>query len=295
MLVIKGGQQLNRLSDRSRSAATELQQAAEYLRQTLGGELPEMALVLGSGFQDVLDGVQIDAETDVSRIPGFPELGVKGHPGRVVVARMAGLRMLVLAGRAHYYEGHSMEAVMYPVRLLAECGVKELFLTNAAGGINPEYKPGAFMVFSDHINFIGVNPLRGLPVEDGRCFVDLSDTYCSEFRGMLRRAGKEEGITVHEGVYIGVAGPTYETPAEIRAFRMWGADAVGMSTIPEVLMARYCGMKVAALSCITNYAAGLGAGKLSHAEVLQAGRANGANAARLLRRFATVRAGVAKA
>ncbi|MGZ8900543.1 MAG: purine-nucleoside phosphorylase [Limisphaerales bacterium] len=293
--MIKGGQHLNRLGDRTRSQPTELQKAANQLRRELGDPLPEMALVLGSGFQDVLDGTQIESETDVAGVPGFPEMRVQGHAGRLVVTKIAGLRLLVLAGRAHYYEGHSMGAVMYPVRLLTECGVKELFLTNAAGGINPEYQPGDFMVIRDHINFMGVNPLRELPVQDGRCFVDLTDAYSEECRALLRLAGREEALSMHEGVYIGVSGPTYETPAEIRAFRMWGADAVGMSTIPEVLMARYCGMKVAAISCITNCAAGLGTGKLSHAEVLEAGKANAARAARLIRRFVLLRQNVANA
>jgi inosine/guanosine/xanthosine phosphorylase family protein len=145
------------------------------------------------------------------------------------------------------------------------------------------------MLFSDHINLIGVNPLRGLPVDDGRCFVDLSDTYCAALRLELQAAAREEGIPLHEGVYLGVSGPSYETPAEIRAFRIWGADAVGMSTIPEALMGRYCGLNVAAVSCITNRAAGIGPGKLSHEEVLGAGEANAANAARLFGRFASRR------
>lgn len=178
-----------------------------------------------------------------------------------------------------------METVVAPVRLLAECGVTRLVLTNAAGSINPSYKPGDFMLFSDHINFIGVNPLRGLPVEDGRCFVDLSDTYSLEMRNAFKNAAAKENLTLHEGVYLGVSGPSYETPAEIRAFRSLGADAVGMSTIPEVLMARYCGMKVAAFSCLTNYAAGLAAAKLSHQDVLKTGEINAGNAARLLGRF----------
>ena len=291
--MIKGGEQLNRLGDRTRSQVTDLRQAANHLRRQLGGELPEIALILGSGFQGVLSEVQIEQQTDTARIPGFPQLKVQGHPGRIMVATIADRRIVVLAGRAHYYEGHTMEAVMFPVRLLAECGVKDLFLTNAAGGINTDYRPGDFMVIRDHINFMGVNPLRGLPIQDGRCFVDLSDVYSEEFRDLLKQAGKEERIRLHAGVYLGVSGPTYETPAEIRAFGKWGADAVGMSTIPEALMARYCGMKVAALSCITNCAAGLGKGKLSHADVLLAGKANAANAARLLKRFMMLRHSVA--
>jgi purine-nucleoside phosphorylase len=170
-----------------------------------------------------------------------------------------------------------------------------LLLTNAAGGINADYKPGDFMLLADHINFMGVNPLRGLPVEDGHCFVDLSDTYDLDLRRTFQRAAGETGVRLNDGVYIAVSGPTYETPAEIRAFRTLGADAVGMSTVPEAVMARYCGMKVAAISCITNSAAGLGGGKLSHAEVLQAGRANAANAGKLFKRFAALRHADARA
>lgn len=285
--MIKGGEQLVRLTEqKQRVAPSALEESAHHLRKILGLDLPRSALVLGSGFQNVLESLPVESQVDLSVLPGYPELKVKGHSGRMFVAEINGLRVLILSGRAHYYEGHAMEAVMFPVRLLASCGVTELLLTNAAGGINPAYKPGDFMVFTDHINFIGVNPLRGLPVNDGRCFVDLSDAYCGRLRDLLRSAAREEEITVHEGVYIGVSGPSYETPAEIRTFRTWGADAVGMSTIPEVLMARYCGMKVAALSCITNHAAGLAPGKLSHEEVLQAGHANASNAARLIKRFA---------
>jgi inosine/guanosine/xanthosine phosphorylase family protein len=179
-----------------------------------------------------------------------------------------------------------MEAVAFPVRVLAECGTRELLLTNAAGAINPRYKPGEFMMFSDHINFTGVNPLRGLPREGGRCFVDLSEAYDASMRDRLRSAARKQKVRLHEGVYLGVSGPTYETPAEIRAFRTLGADAVGMSTIPEVLMARYCGIKVAALSCLTNYAAGISGHSLSHDEVLAVGRQSARNATRLLAEFA---------
>ena len=288
--MIKGGEQLVRLTEKKqRMAPSALEQSADQLRKVLGSNLPHTALVLGSGFQNVTESFRVESAVDLSLLPSYPELKVKGHSAQMLVAEINGLRVLVLSGRAHYYEGHSMEAVMFPVQLLAACGVTELLLTNAAGGINPAFHPGDFMVFTDHINFMGVNPLRGLPVSDGRCFVDLTDTYCDRLRAALRSAAREEKITVHEGVYVGVCGPTYETPSEIRAFRSWGADAVGMSTIPEVLMARYCGMKVGALSCITNHAAGLGSGNLSHEEVLQAGQANAANAARLIKRFAAIR------
>ena len=284
--MIKGGEQLIRLAKKpSDRVSLSMRDAVLYLRKRLGAELPSTALVLGSGFQQVLAGLAIAAELEMAEIAGFPQPKVKGHSGRIVVAEVEGKRLLVLSGRSHFYEGHAMGTVVAPVRLLAESGVTRLILTNAAGSINPSYKPGDFMLFSDHINFIGVNPLRGLPVEDGRCFVDLSDTYSLEMRNAFKDAAAIENLTLHEGVYLGVCGPSYETPAEIRAFRTLGADAVGMSTIPEVLMARYYGMKVAAFSCLTNYAAGLGAAKLSHQDVLKTGEINAGNAARLLRRF----------
>ena len=294
--MIKGGEQLNRLiKGRASERRSGYVESSERLYKALGGKLPKLALTLGSGFRDVLSSFHIESEVAFADIPGFPTPRVKGHSGRILVAQLAGLEILVLCGRAHFYEGQSMEAVTFPIRVLAEGGVQELVLTNAAGGINPEYRPGDFMLFSDHINFTGANPLRGLPVEDGRCFVDLTDAYCPELAETVRRAAKQENITLREGVYLGVSGPTYETPAEIRAFRTWGADAVGMSTIPEVLMGRYCGMRVAAISCITNSAAGMNPGKLSHQEVLQAGQANAANAARLFKRFAELHRGGAHA
>ena len=284
--MIKGGQRLQQLSRRRSRNDTPIKIAAEQLRQGLALEIPRTALILGSGFQKMHQSVHVRAEINIAEISGFPAMRVKGHGGRILIAQIESLDVLIVSGRSHYYEGHSMEAVMFPVRLLAECGVRELLLTNAAGGINPAYQPGDFMIFSDHINLIGVNPLRGLPVEDGRCFVDLSDTYALELRGRFHAAAQRAGVTLHEGVYVGVCGPSYETPAEIRAFRMLGADAVGMSTIPEVLMARYCGLNVAAVSCITNAAAGLSSSKLSHSEVLAAGEANAFNAGRLLKGFA---------
>ena len=293
--MIKGGQRLQQLSRRPAANDSPLKKAADETRNRLGVKLPTTALILGSGFQKVLQGTRIRAEFNIEEIAGFPAMRVKGHTGRILVAEIESLAVLVLSGRAHFYEGHSMDAVMFPVQLLAECGVRDLLLTNAAGGINPAFRPGDFMILSDHINMIGVNPLRGLPVEDGRCFVDLSDTYSTELRYRFHAAAKRESVTLHEGVYLGVCGPSYETPAEIRAFRMLGADAVGMSTIPEALMARYCGLNVAAISCITNCAAGLSSAKLSHSEVLAAGEANAANAARLLSGFAKASTGGAKA
>jgi purine-nucleoside phosphorylase len=256
------------------------------LRRRLGSELPHVALVLGSGFDAIRKSLRIEKRVAFRDLPGFPLATVPGHSGELLLAQSGNVRMLVCCGRAHFYEGAPMEAVMFPIRALGTAGVTQLLLTNAAGAINPRYKPGDFMVLSDHINFTGVNPLRGFPRTDGRCFVDLTQAYSPDLRTTLRSAARKEKITLHEGVYIGVSGPSYETPAEIRAFRSMGADAVGMSTIPEVLMARYCGMEVAALSCITNHAAGISGTPLSHEEVLAAGRQSAEKSARLIAAFA---------
>jgi purine-nucleoside phosphorylase len=266
--------------------------AAEICRafQWDDGARPALAVVLGSGFDPVALGFEIERGVDTAHLPGFPAAAVPGHAGRLLLARLAGVRFLVCHGRAHYYEGHAMDAVMFPTRVLAQLGVKELLLTNAAGGIKRTYHPGDFMLIRDHINFTGVNPLRGLAVQDGSCFVDLGEAYSRRLRRELRLAGRRARTKLSEGVYLGVSGPSYETPAEIRAFRKLGADAVGMSTIPEVLMARYCGMEVAAISCITNAAAGMRGSKLSHAEVLESGRASAGKAAALLAEFARGRA-----
>ena len=259
------------------------------IHQKLGETLPKLALVLGSGFQEVLRGVHILAETDFGALPGFPQTTVAGHSGKLLLALLDELPCLVCSGRAHFYEGLSMEAVMFPVRMLAACGVTELALTNAAGGINRLYRPGDLMLFTDHINFTGVNPLRapGVPAR----FLDLTQACSPSLRREFLRAAARAKIKLHSGVYLGVSGPSYETPAEIRAFRKLGADAVGMSAIPEVLMARACGLSVAAISCITNPAAGLRRAALSHEEVLRVSRQNADSALRLLAAFARARAG----
>ena len=263
-----------------------LDKAVARIRQLADGQVPAFALILGSGFEEVLRSVKITAALAYQRLPGFPVPQVPGHRGELFLAELADLPLLVCCGRAHYYEGAPMEKVTFPTRALTAAGVKKLILTNAAGGINPKFSPGEFMLFSDHINFMGVNPLRGLPVAGGRCFVPLTEAYSRGLGKRLKAAARKAKVRLHEGVYLAVSGPTYETPAEIRAFRRLGADAVGMSTVPEVLMARYGGMEVAALSCITNRAAGMSAEQLSHDEVLAVGRQSARDAARLLETFA---------
>jgi inosine/guanosine/xanthosine phosphorylase family protein len=243
-------------------------------------------VVLGSGFQAVLESLGIEAQVAYRHLPGFPQPLVGGHSGRVCIARLGGERFLCLAGRAHFYEGHSPAAVTFPIRVLARLGVRRLLLTNAAGAIAPGYRPGDFMILRDHINLVGVNPLRG-PIQPGDSrFVDLTEAYDPGLRTALRAAARAAGVRAHTGVYLAVSGPTYETPAEIRAFARLGAHAVGMSTVFETIVARQCGLRVAGLSCITNLAARRGRSPLTHAEVLARGQLAGSAAVRLLAEFA---------
>ena len=247
---------------------------------------PSLALVLGTGFQGVATGVRATAEIEYNRLPGFAPTGVEGHPGKLTIGYLGPAPIVVLNGRAHYYEGHSMERVTFPVRVLAEFGVHDLVLTNAAGGINPRFKTGTFMLATDHLNFMGTTPLR-TPGSTGNKarFVDLTEAYSARLNSLLMTAARQEKIPLRPGVYAAVCGPCYETPAEIRAFRRLGADAIGMSTVPEVIVARQCGLAVAALSCITNPAAGRNKKPLTHEEVLTAGRKAQGASTDLLYRF----------
>lgn len=249
---------------------------------------PSLALVLGSGFSHVISELQVDARVPYRDLPGFPPTTVAGHAGELLLGHLSETPVLVLSGRCHFYEGHAMEAVTFAVRVLAAYGVTDLLLTNAAGGIKRSLRPGRFMVVNDHINFMGANPLRGPGCPGLPRFVDLTTAYDSGLRKLLARAAQECGTRVYSGVYLAVSGPSYETPAEIRAFARLGADAVGMSTVPEVIAARQSGLRVAALSCITNAAAGNGPGALSHAEVLHTAEQVGSQAARLISAFARI-------
>ncbi len=292
---------------------TEVETAAIRLKR-LSRLRPTLAVVLGSGFQSVLEAIEADAEIAYERLPGFPPVGVSGHAGRLVMGKLGGTPVMALSGRAHFYEGHAMTAVTHAVRVLAAYGIEDLVLTNAAGGVNRRFRRGDFMILTDHINFMGTNPLRGPALPRVPRFVDLSRAYDAGLAQLLRRAGRECGLHLRFGVYLAVCGPSYETPAEIAAFARLGADAVGMSTVPEAIVARQCGLRVAGLSCITNVAAGVGisphffrgsgrghsgrrcrtdpgavAGPLlSHEEVLAAGVRAGRNAGRLLERFAVL-------
>jgi purine-nucleoside phosphorylase len=247
---------------------------------------PALAIVLGSGFQEAIARLKVDTEISYGALPGFPPVGVSGHAGKLLLGHLGGTAVAVLSGRAHYYEGNSMEQVTFAMRAMAEFGIQDVLLTNAAGGVNGAFRPGNFMVLKDHINLMGVNPLRGPPLPGLPRFVDMTRAYDPGLSEMLVNAGRRCKLKLREGVYLAVSGPTYETPAEVRAFAGLGADAVGMSTVPETIVARQCGLKVVGLSCITNLAAGLGGDTLTHAEVLETAERVKHSAAMLLEEFA---------
>ena len=243
--------------------------AAEYLLNRIALR-PTVALVLGSGLGDYADTLENSIKIPYAEIPNFPQPTVEGHTGAFVFGEKAGKQVVVAQGRVHYYEGLPMQEITLPVRVLAAIGVKTLVLTNAAGGVNLGYKPGTLMLISDHINFSGANPLIGANLEQfGPRFPDVTDLYTAALRSAIKERAAKENIPLEEGVYLMCSGPSYETPAEIRAFRTWGADAVGMSTVPEALVAGHCGMQVVGVSCITNMAAGVLPVKLNHAEVME--------------------------
>lgn len=246
----------------------EVAEAAAFVRGRIG-RVPEVAVVLGSGlgeFAERLDGAAVVPYAD---IPHWPASTVVGHAGRLVVGLAAGRPVAVLAGRAHYYEGHDLKRSTFSIRVLGLLGVKRLVLTNAAGGINTSFESGVLMVIDDHINLFGSNPLIGQNDERfGPRFPDMTEAYSKRLRGLADQAAGERGIAVAHGIYAALHGPSYETPAEIRYLRAIGADAVGMSTAPEAIVARHMGLEVLAISCITNMAAGVLDRPLDHAEVM---------------------------
>src|SRR5271154_3043793 len=247
---------------------------------------PTLAIVLGSGFHHALTELRVDKKISYAKIPGFPKPTVSGHAGELYFGHLGRTPVLVLSGRAHFYEGHEMERVTFATRTLAAFGITDLLLTNAAGGINKNFRPGDFMVLTDHINSMGANPLRGAHIPGLPRFVDLTETYDRKLRELLFRAGKISKLKLQRGVYLAMSGPSYETPAEIRAFAKLGADAVGMSTVPEAIVARQCGLRVAGVSCITNLAAGISKENLAHSEVLKTAARVKILAAKLLKLFA---------
>jgi len=247
-------------------------EAAEFLRgRGFGGA--DVAVVLGSGLGDFAEGLDEPFEVAYRDIPHWPAANVVGHAGRLVGGLARGRKVMALAGRVHFYEGHPLTTVTFAMRVLGRLGVPRVILTNAAGGINTRFAQGALMLIDDHINMMGSNPLVG-PNDDrfGARFPDMSEIYSRRMREHATAAAAEAGVPLEHGVYIAVHGPSYETPAEIRAFRVWGADAVGMSTAPEAIVARHMGMEVLGISCITNMAAGVLDQPLVHDEVMETAR-----------------------
>jgi purine-nucleoside phosphorylase len=246
-----------------------VEEAAAAIRGRCG-EPPQIAIVLGSGLGDFANTLRDAVDLPYDALPHWPASKVVGHAGHLVIGAVAGKRVAALAGRAHFYEGHDMGTVVFAVRVMGRLGVKQLVLTNAAGGINTGFAQGALMVIDDHLNMLGTNPLVG-PNDDrfGQRFPDMSEVYSRRLRGIADQAARAKGVAVSHGVYVAVHGPSYETPAEIRAFRTIGADAVGMSTVPEAIAARHMGMEVLGISCITNMAAGVLPQPLDHNEVME--------------------------
>ena len=250
------------LQDKINAAAAYILSAVS-LRPTVG-------MVLGSGLGDFADTLEDPVRISYTQIPNFPVPTIAGHAGALVFGKKQGKDVVVLQGRIHYYEGLSQKEITLPIRVLAAIGVKQLVLTNACGGVNLSFTPGDLMLISDHINYSGANPLIGPNLDAfGPRFPDCSDIYTARLRKIIRKKAEEAGIGLQEGVYAMYSGPNYETPAEIRMFRILGADTVGMSTVPEALVAAHCGMEVVGISCITNMAAGVLPQKLSHAEVTE--------------------------
>lgn len=243
--------------------------ACDYIRSQTDAA-PQLGLILGSGLGDFSDRLENQLVIPFSSVPHFPVSTVEGHDGAFVFGAFGGKSIVALKGRIHYYEGYSQQEITMPVRIMARLGVRTLILTNAAGGVNLDFSSGALMLISDHINYSGMNPLIGPnPADFGPRFPDMSDVYTKSLREQLKPLAAQAGIGLKEGVYVMFSGPSYETPAEVRFCRAMGGDAVGMSTVPEAIVARHCGLQVMGVSCITNMAAGVLSQPLSHAEVLE--------------------------
>jgi purine-nucleoside phosphorylase len=267
------------------SWALRAREAAAAIRER-AGRVPEAGLILGSGLGALADQVALDASFPFPEIPYFPRTGVEGHQGRLQIGTLEGRAVAVMQGRAHFYEGYTMAEVAFPVRVLRALGAPILIVTNASGGLNRHFKAGDLMVIADHINFMGTNPLIG-PNEDdlGPRFPDMSEPYDPALIALAEAAALDVGVPLRKGVYVGVSGPSYETPAELRMMARWGADAVGMSTVHEVITARHAGMRVLGLSAITDMATGEDHGKVTHEDVLATAKRIEPQFVRLVRRI----------
>jgi purine-nucleoside phosphorylase len=251
----------------------QLDAAVTVIRARLGAgatDAPQVGLILGSGLGGFADTLEDAVAIDYADLPGFPRSAVHGHAGRLVFGRRGGVRCVAMQGRAHVYEGHGAAAAAFPARVLVALGTPVLIITNAAGGLRPEWAPGTLMLISDHLDFLRDHPLRGANDDRvGPRFPDMTRAYSPELRALAREVAARAGIHLEEGVYVAMPGPTYETPAEVRMLRTLGADATGMSTVPEVIVANHMGARVIGISCITNKAAGITGEPLSHDEVTE--------------------------
>jgi len=272
-----------------RAAESSLYSRAEHAARLIRSrtrEEPRVAIVLGSGLGGLADEFQDATAIPYEEIPGFAKSTAEGHVGRLVIGKLDGIPVLAMQGRVHFYEGYSLEQVTFPVRTFKLLGIKTLILTNAAGGIDVELSQGALMVISDHLNLMGANPLRGINEERfGPRFPDMSEVYSRELQRLVIEEGRAMGIELRRGIYAALSGPSYETPAEIHMFRTFGADAVGMSTVPEAIVARHVGLEVVGISCITNMAAGISDQPINHEEVMETGNRVRNTFAQLLRRL----------
>lgn len=247
-----------------------MQAALEVIR-SLDNRVPEIGLILGSGLGSLADSLVDAVEFDTSVLPGYPKSTVEGHTGTLIIGTLEGRTVVAIRGRVHCYEGHPVRAVAFPIRLIGALGVTKLIVTNAAGGSNPDFEPGTIMFIQDHINFAFRNPLVGPNTDGGPRFPDMSQPYSLAWLAAAEEVATSKGIVTKRGTYLWTLGPSYETKAEVQAFRRLGADAIGMSTVPEVIQAVYLGMSVLGISTITNRAAGLSDERLSHEDVLQMG------------------------
>lgn len=262
---------------------TMIDEAAGFIRNRIDFT-PEIAVILGSGLGPLSKEIEAPAVIPYGEIPHFRVSTVAGHAGELIAGTISGRRVLVMNGRFHFYEGHTIETVTLPIRVFSKLGIKDLIVTNAAGGIKDSLKPGSLMLISDHLSFMCPSPLTGPNLDEfGPRFKDMTDVYTPKLRELAQKTAASLGIGLDEGVYCYFRGPQYETPAEIRAAKLLGADAAGMSTVPEAITARHCGMRILGISLITNKAAGLGGSQLSHEEVGEIARQSEQNFVRLVK------------
>ena len=253
-----------------RGLVERLDEAASYINSKTGGTVVSTGLILGSGLGPLAEEIENPVIIRYEDIPGFPVSTVEGHAGRLVIGTLEGKSVICMQGRVHYYEGYEMEEVVFPLQVMGRLGVDRVIITNSAGCVRTDWEAGSLMLMTDHIKLTPDNPLRGANVKElGERFFDMTAVYDMSLQEVARKAAESLGIDLHEGVYMFFAGPNFETPAEVRAARVLGADAVGMSTVPEVIAASHCGMKVLGISCLTNMAAGILDQPLNHEEILE--------------------------